>query len=168
MHFDRSGCLSRLTLPALFPRRSETAEYPVWLYCEKRRTEMRCLRSTLRLSKRSSNRRSLPIGNCDLQIDDILGPKSWNRGRPDVVDSNRCMADQVADVPRDLREVVGPVGLKANNRYGAGRFRDIEIRHSLETQRLKRCLFSPRQSMGSFQERDNGFCRHNALQPKSY
>jgi hypothetical protein len=49
-----------------------------------------------------------------------------------VIDPNRSVADQVADVARDLREVVGPVGLKGNNHYDAGLFHDIEIRHSLE------------------------------------
>src|SRR5687768_4666457 len=47
----------------------------------------------------------LQVGNCDLHIDDILGAKSRNCGRPDVIDSNRTVADQVADVPRDLPEV---------------------------------------------------------------
>ena len=50
------------------------------------------------------------VGNCDLYIYDILSAESWNGGRTDVIDSNRGTPDQVADVPRNLRELVHPVG----------------------------------------------------------
>jgi hypothetical protein len=69
------------------------------------------------------------IGDGYLDVNDVLSTKSWNGCGTDVIDSNRGVADQLADTPCDLLEIARPVRLIRDHNHRARLFCDVGLWH---------------------------------------